>query len=90
MAHRTLFVARMDHDDADKVAALFPPLAPDLDGLDPYTAWAIAGRHGDASVGGARPSPPSTSKPCSAAARRCWRAPARSVPCAKSDGGSLT
>jgi HEPN domain-containing protein len=38
---------------AGRVAELFPSLAPDLDGLDPLTSWAVAGRYDDGPKKGA-------------------------------------
>jgi len=52
---------------ADKVAGLFPSLAPDLDDLDRYTAWVIAGRYDDAPTQGA----PITRENVDALLRRC-------------------
>jgi hypothetical protein len=38
---------------AGRVAELFPPLAPDLGGLDPFTSWVVAGRCDDGPKEGA-------------------------------------
>jgi HEPN domain-containing protein len=52
---------------AGRVAELFPSLAPDLDGLDPFTSWAVAGRYDD----GPRQGAPITRENVDLLARRC-------------------